>query len=258
MALQFTVDDLIQPIVSLSYLSLDEEMEVDEPSQTFIGDDNQDSDIEDFACCKEEQPFERHAVAGRFMTTKLPGLDDLSIAEVLYGPSSTDNPPTDLVDLVLGQSPPSESFRPLNKRSIAHYSQLEPIQDTPQSPPIYEQGPYANDINAPWITEQYPCWPNNACAEPNFVHHGDCSVCGKSFDTIKEEILFNFLEQTHIDGESYQTRLRRKNAFQAGMQAGSFILVPRGVLQAAACHGNKYQVAPNDSHLSYIPGVLPL
>ena len=30
------------------------------------------------------------------------------------------------------------------------------------------------------------------------------------------------------------------------------------VSQAAACDGNKYQVVPNDSHLSYIPGVLPL
>ena len=99
---------------------------------------------------------------------------------------------------------------------------------------------------------------SGACGEPNIVHHGDCYVCGKSFDTIKEEILFNFLEQTHIDGESYQTRLRRRNAFQAGMQAGSFILVPRGVSQAAACDGNQYHVVPNDSHLSYIPGVLPL
>ena len=254
LALQFTVDDLFQSIVSLSYFSLDEEMEVDDPSQTFIGDGNQDSDIEVLTCYREEQPFEPQAVAGRFMTTELPGgLDDLSIAEALNGPSSTDdNPPKDLVDLLLGQSPPSENFKPLNQRPIAHCSQLEPIPDTPQSPPIYEQGPHANDINAPWTTEQYPCWPDNAlitgvavntsaaCGEPNIVHHEDCYVCGKSFDTSREEFLFNSLEQTHIDGESYQTRLRRRNAFQAGMQAGSFILVPREVSQAAACDGNKY------------------
>ena len=150
MALQFTVDNLIRPIVSLSYLSSDEEMEVDDPSQTFIGDDNQDSDIEVLACYREEQAFEPQTVAGRFMTTDLPGgLDDLSIAAALYGPSSTDdNPPSDLVDLVLGQSPPSESFKRLNQRPIAHCSQLAPIPDTPQSPPIYEQGPYTNNINA--------------------------------------------------------------------------------------------------------------
>ena len=257
----------------MSYLSSDEEMEVDDPSQTSMGEDNQDSDIEVLACYRGAQPFEPQAVTGRFMTTELPGcLDDLSIAEALCGPSSTDDnyPPSDLVDLVLGQSPPGASFLPLNQQPIAHCSQLEPIPDTPQSPSIYEQGPYANIINYPWTTEQYPCWPDDAhisgvavttsgaCGEPNIVQHGDCSVCGKSFETIKEEILFNFLEQTHIDGESYQTRLRRRKAFQAAMQAGSFILVPRGVSQAPACDGNKYQVATNDRHLSYIPGVLPL
>ena len=167
------------------------------------------------------------------MTTELPGgLDDLSIAEALYGPSSTDdNPPSALVDLVLGKRPPSESFKPLKQRPIAHCSQLEPILGTLLSPPICEKGPYANNINAPWTTEQYPCWIDNAqitgvpvntsgaFGELKIVHHGYCYVCGNSFDTIKEEILFNFLEQTHIDGESYQTRLRRRNAFQAGMQA---------------------------------------
>ena len=102
MALQFTVDDLIQPIVSLSYLSSDEEMEIDDPSQTSIGGDNQDSDIEVLACYREEQTFEPQTVAWRFMTTELPeGLDDLFVAEALYGPSySDDNPPSDLVDLV--------------------------------------------------------------------------------------------------------------------------------------------------------------
>ena len=86
------------------------------------------------------------------MTTELPrGLDDLSVAEALYGPSSADDsyPPSDLDDLVLGQS-----FMPLNQRPIADCSQLEPIPDTPQSPPIYEQGPYVNNINDLWTTEQ--------------------------------------------------------------------------------------------------------
>ena len=234
MALQFTVDDLIQPIVKLSYLSSDGEMEVDDPSQTSKAEDDQDSDIEVLACNKEAQSFGPQAVAGRFMTTELPGgLDDLSIAEALNGLSSADNnyPPSDLVDLVFAQKPPCESFMPLNQQLIAHCSQLEPNPDTPQSPPIHEQGPYANNINDPWATEQYSYWPDNAhitgvavstseaCDEPNIVQHGDCYVCGKSLNTIKEELLFNFLKQTHIDGESYQTRLRRRNAFQAGMQA---------------------------------------
>ena len=276
MALQFTVDDLIQLIVIFSYLSSDEEMEVDEPSQASIGEHDQDSDIEVLACYRDTQPFEPQAVAGSYMTTELPGcLNDLSIPEALYDPSSTedDYPPSDLGDLMLGQigqSPPHESFVPLSQQPIAHCSQLEPSPKTPQSPPIYEQGPYSNDVNNPWSREQYPSWPDNAqitdvavsnkgvCGEPNIAQHGDCYGCGKSFDTIKEEIMINYLEQIHIDAEFYHTRLKRRNAFQARMQAGSFIFVPRRTSQAAACDGNKYQVAPNDSHLSYIPGVLPL
>ena len=138
-ALQFTVDDLIQPIVSLSYLSSDEEMEVDDPSQASVREDDQDSDIEVLACYRETQPLELQAVAGRYMTTELPGcLDDLSIPETLHRPSPTDEnyPPSGLVDLVLGQSPPLESFVPLSQQPIAHCSHLEPIPATPQSPPI--------------------------------------------------------------------------------------------------------------------------
>ena len=53
-------------------------------------------------------------------------------------------------------------------------------------------------------------------------------------------------------GKSYTTRQCRKDAFQAGIRAGSSFLVPRGVSQAAACDENLYQVMANDR------GVLPL
>ena len=43
--LQFTVDDLIQPVVSLSNLSSEEEMEVDDPSQAPEEGYGQDKDI---------------------------------------------------------------------------------------------------------------------------------------------------------------------------------------------------------------------
>ena len=135
---------------------------------------------------RETQPFEPQAVAGRHMTTELQGcFDDLFIPEALYDPSSTDDnySPSDLVDLVLGQSPPLESFLPQSQRPIAHCSQMEPIPDTPQWPPIYEQGPYAQDVNDPWPGGQYPSWPENfhitgvavttsgVCGEPNIAQH---------------------------------------------------------------------------------------
>ena len=51
-------------------------------------------------------------------------------------------------------------------------------------------------------------------------------MCGKSYAAIQEEITLGYLEQTHIPEEIYIQRIRRRNAFQAGMKAGSVILVP--------------------------------
>ena len=75
---------------------------------------------------------------------------------------------------------------PLNQQQIAQCSQLEPIPDTPQSPPIHERGPNVNNINNPWSDNQFPYWPDNAhlngvsvstsgiCDESNQVDPRDC------------------------------------------------------------------------------------
>ena len=97
------------------------------------------------------------------------------------------------------------------------------------------------------------------CGVQNLVQLGDCLVCGKSADIIQEEVTFDYLERTHRSGESYETRQRGRHAFQAGMQAGAFVLIPRGLSQTAACDGNNYQVTPNEASEMYLPtGVLPL
>ena len=61
-----------------------------------------------------------------------------------------------------------------------------------------------------------------------------------------------------MPGETYEQRTARSNAFQAGMNAGSFILVPRGVSQAAACDGVAYQITPENDLNNPGPGVLPI
>ena len=84
-------------------------------------------------------------------------------------------------------------------------------------------------------------------------------VCGKTADIIGEEVVFDYLERTHQAGESYETRQHRRDAFQAGMRAASFVLVPRGVSQTTACDGNDYEVTSNEqSNYVLPPGVLPL
>ena len=70
---------------------------------------------------------------------------------------------------------------------------------------------------------------------------------------MQEQVTFDYLERTHRSGESYETRQRRRHAFQAGMQAGAFVLIPRGLSQAAACDGNNYQVTPNEASEMYLP-----
>ena len=66
------------------------------------------------------------------------------------------------------------------------------------------------------------------------------------------------MEQTHIPGENYAQRIRRRNAFLAGMRAGSVILVPGGVSQAAACDGILYQIPAGNIVPNPPPGVLPI
>ena len=80
----------------------------------------------------------------------------------------------------------------------------------------------------------------------------------KPFGSIKKEITFDYFKRTHMPGETYLARMRRRDAFEAGMSAGSFILIPGGVSQAPACNGNWYQVAPNTCNdLPVPPGALP-
>ena len=64
------------------------------------------------------------------------------------------------------------------------------------------------------------------CGPQSDFQHGDCTVCGKSFAVIKEETSLGYLEQTHLPGDTYEQRVRRRNGFQAGMETGSVIIVP--------------------------------
>ena len=67
-----------------------------------------------------------------------------------------------------------------------------------------------------------------------------------------------YIEQTHVAVGTYQQRLARRDAFLAGMKPGSFILVPRGVSQTAACDGTLYQIMPENCETLPATGVLPV
>ena len=117
------------------------------------------------------------------------------------------------------------------------------------SPPLIDQFPnYAsrdNDYDVQtelqWARNQHITGlgisASGLCEQPNDVLYSGCIVCGKSFQAIKEEVALGYLENTLNPGETCEQRQSRRRAFEAGMEAGSFILVPRGVSQAAACDG---------------------
>ena len=81
MSLQFAVEDLSSTLVSLSYLSSEEDMEVDDPpAVTEV--ENSDSDIEVLACYRKVPTSRTMAIAGRCMTTEISdGGDDPSLLE---------------------------------------------------------------------------------------------------------------------------------------------------------------------------------
>ena len=181
--------------------------------------------------------------------------------------------PTDsLIEWFVG-NPPQPTYKEEDPRhQIAQCSELEPVRYSPLSPPLEEQGPSVARYYGEYPEEQRQEteWiknPHNSgmaisasgvCGIPNYFQYGGCAVCGKSYATIQEEITLGYLEKTHIPEENYIQRIRRRNAFQAGMRAGIVILVPGVVSQAVACDGNHYQIPSVDDLSNPPPGVLPI
>ena len=147
---------------------------------------------------------------------------------------------------------------------------MDPVYYSPMSTPLVDQFPnYAprdNDCEVQaepqWARNQYITGlgisASGLCGEPNDLIYSGCVVCGKSFQAIKEEVTLGYLESTHLPGETYEQRQSRRRAFEAGMKAASFIIVTRGVSEAAACDGILYRVGPEDDNTNPGPGILPI
>ena len=165
------------------------------------------------------------------------------------------------------------------KHPISMCSNLIPFVDTPLSPPTPERGFMEDEedqpetpmvtpnqsppaTNFPVVTSighvgQVPhCpQPNNATLPGTFT---DCMVCGKSYEQITDELVIDFIHRTEYLGESAISKERRRLAFLEGMRAGTFLLVPRGVSQAAACDGNVYAIPQSAVITRALPNTLPL
>ena len=276
MSLQFDVEEFVRPLVSALYESSDEDMEIDTASTTVVNQSlDDDSDIEVIACYREMPIYPPQLAAGRAMTFEGPfNLNEQS--NLPWGQSgsigSTIDPSDSLIDWFVG-SPPSQTYVGEDPRHrMANCSQLEPIPYSPLSPPLIDQGPssshrYPGWTPSPegdneWVTNQHitglAISTNKLCGEASYVQHGDCTVCGKPYAMIQEKMTLGYLEKTHEPGETYAQRIRRRDAFEAGMRAASVILVPGGVSQAAACDGVFYQIPAGNNAPNPPPGVLPI
>ena len=86
--------------------------------------------------------------------------------------------------------------------------------------------------------------------------YSDCVICGKSVEQIKDEVVIDYMHRTAIPNETPQQFNARRMAFLEGMEIGTFLLLPGGVSQAAACDGNFYTI--DASRQNALPGTFPL
>ena len=150
---------------------------------------------------------------------------------------------------------------------------IVPVADTPQSPDTPNKRPdiyRPYDLPGPSERRMEPSsqGPNVSTitghmekvrlGQEESNQFSDCIICGKSYKEIVETAVQEYLRRTWIEGESRESVDSRRVAFLAGLQAGTFMFVPRGLSQAAACDGNLYTMDTGVSVQKALPGTLPL
>ena len=242
MSLEFSVDDTARPLVTLNVTA------------RYSDDD----DLQVIACCSENSEFPPQTAAGRTMTTDIRESQSylcLPEAEESVPENYFREPSEELIEWFVGNPPPTYSRLQPQEQPIAKCSQIDQVPYSPMSPLIDQfpdyvlQGGNYNETTEPrWTSNQHftglGISTSGLCGQPNEIFYSACVVCGKSFPAIKEEVTLGYLEITRIPGETYEQQQARRRAFHSGMKAGSFILVPRGVSQAAACDGMLNQTIP--------------
>ena len=116
---------------------------------------------------------------------------------------------------MVGIPVPIHNGRPIEEHPIARCSQLNPVVESPTSPPLIDQIPcyhYETYRQQELISDELAhnhhitglaITVSGSCGQPNETYHTGCMVCGKSLHEIKEEITLGYLEGSHIRGEPY-------------------------------------------------------
>ena len=196
------------------------------------------------------------------MTTDLTqSSNDLKLPSdtILDAADTFTEPFTEFIDWVVGNPTSTYNNRVVGDYAISGCSQLNPKVESPVSHPLIGQMPFYHygtyqqheQNNEPWVHNSHitglAITASGSCGKPKEAYHTGCVICGKSFLVIEEEITVGYLERSHAQGGSCNQRMARRRAFQAGMKAGSFILVPRGVSQATACNSIFHKIIPDNN-----------
>ena len=150
-----------------------------------------------------------------------------------------------------GNGPLKADSRVKRNHPINLYRNLIPLVDTPQSPPAADKGQYdlstSNSVNAsdaPTVDSVSNHF-NDLEIEGNSVQatYSDCVICGKPTEQLREEAVNDYLDKIVAAEETLAETQARKRAILDGMTAGTFLLLPGRVSQAAACVGNFYTIS---------------
>ena len=228
----------------------DEEMnsfDGDSVDDVYVSSGEEMLDIEIMARCIERQMAEPIAIPNA----------DTTGTQARCGTPKPDLPPLptftqQFFNLGMGNGPIGRDDRIRPNHPINICRDLRPNIDTPISPPPEERGPVCGqDIPSCSYTtsstsvETVANHFNDLSVSGNagLLDCSDCVVCGKPVQQIQDEAVNDYLNKTVVPGETLAETERRKRAFLDGMAAGTFLLLPGGVSQAAACDGNWYTVA---------------
>ena len=145
MSFQFQFEESTRPLVSLSYQSVDEDMEV-EPIYSVhdVNEGDCDDDIQVIGCYSETSDISPQLAAGRAMTTESADcMSNLSLPETEHTVTESyfSQPSEELIQGFVG-NPPSTYARQLPQaHQIAQCSPIDPVPYSLLSPPLINQYP---------------------------------------------------------------------------------------------------------------------
>ena len=196
-------------------------------------------------------------IAGRIMTMDEPVEDELEA-----GPSSAHvqmdiTPKLDhrYFDKEMCYAPPKKT----GKSRIEICKTLLPVLDTPMSPPDHERGPSSDTPIMQSVMGSFHASYHVQNTRPyenvSTKLYSGCMVWGRSVEAIKREKVDWYVERSKPRGEpDYITRIRRE-AYENGLNAGSFLFITPAVSQAAAGDGTLITTSATSQEI--MPGTLP-